>query len=74
MIYFAHPYHSWERGTNENCNGLLRQFFPKKSAFTTITQEAIDEAANLINNRPRKRHNYLTPKEVFGGKIIRQIN
>jgi len=69
IIYFAHPYHSWERGTNENCNGLLRQFFPKKSAFAMITQEAITEACGLINNRPRKRHGYLTPKEVFGGKL-----
>jgi IS30 family transposase len=69
-IYFAHPYHSWERGTNENCNGLLRQFFPKKSAFAMITQEDINEACGLINNRPRKRHNYLTPREVF----CRQIN
>jgi IS30 family transposase len=64
-IYFAHPYHSWERGTNENCNGLLRQFFPKKSAFAMITQEQIDVACSLINNRPRKRHGYLTPNEVF---------
>lgn len=64
-IYFAYPYHSWERGTNENTNGLLRQFFPKKSAFAMITQEAIDEVTNLINNRPRKRLNYLTPNEVF---------
>jgi len=67
-IYFANAYHSWERGTNENANGLLRQFFPKKSAFAMITQEAIDEACGLINNRPRKRLNYLTPNEVFGGK------
>jgi len=64
-IYFAFPYHSWERGANENCNGLLRQFFPKKSAFAMITQEQIDEACGLINNRPRKRHGYLTPNEVF---------
>lgn len=64
-IYFAWPYHSWERGTNENCNGLLRQFFPKKSSFAMITQEAIDEACGLINNRPRKRLGYLTPNEVF---------
>lgn len=64
-IYFAWPYHSWERGTNENANGLLRQFFPKKSAFAMITQEAIDEACGLINNRPRKRLGYLTPNEVF---------
>src|SRR5680860_555976 len=74
VIYFAYPYHSWERGTNENCNGLLRQFFPKKSAFATITQETVDEACNLINNRPRKRLGYLTPKEVFNGKINCQIN
>lgn len=68
-IYFAHPYHSWERGTNENCNGLLRQFFPKKSAFAMITQKEIDRAVNLINNRPRKRLGYLTPNEVFSGKL-----
>lgn len=64
-IFFAHPYRSWERGTNENANGLLRQFFPKKSAFAMITQEQIDKVCCLINNRPRKRLNYLTPNEVF---------
>jgi len=64
-IYFAFPYHSWERGLNENANGLLRQFFPKKSSFAMITQEQIDEACGLINNRPRKRHGYLTPNKVF---------
>lgn len=64
-IYFAAAYHSWERGSNENANGLLRQFFPKKSAFAMIKQEAIDEACGLINNRPRKRLGYLTPNEVF---------
>ena len=64
-IYFANAYHSWERGTNENFNGLLRQFFHKKSSFATITQEQIDKAVKLINNRPRKRLNYLTPAEVF---------
>lgn len=60
-IYFANPYHFWERGCNENANGLLRQFFPKKSLFGEITQEQIQKAVGLINNRPRKRHNYLTP-------------
>ncbi len=64
-IYFAYPYHSWERGSNENANGLLRQFFPKKSLFEKITQGQIDRAVSLINRRPRKRHNYLTPHEVF---------
>ena len=69
LIYFAWPYHSWERGTNENANGLLRQFFPKKSFFANITQEAIDKACRLINNRPRKRLGYFTPNEVFRRRI-----
>jgi transposase, IS30 family len=64
-IFFAWPYHSWERGTNENTNGLLRQFFPKKTSFAIITQRQINEACGLINNRPRKRLGYLTPNEVF---------
>jgi IS30 family transposase len=64
-IYFAFPYHSWERGCNENANGLLRQFFPKKSSFANVSQKDIDKAYRLINNRPRKRLNYLTPREVF---------
>lgn len=64
-IYFAHPYHSWERGTNENTNGLLREFFPKGTRFDTVTQEDVDKAVSLINHRPRKRLGYLTPHEVF---------
>ncbi|PIT89109.1 MAG: hypothetical protein COU27_02055 [Candidatus Levybacteria bacterium CG10_big_fil_rev_8_21_14_0_10_36_7] len=68
IIYFANPYHSWERGTNENTNGLLRQFFPKKSSFATITQNEIEKAVRLINRRPRKRLNYLTPYEIFYAK------
>jgi len=64
-VYFAYPYHSWERGTNENTNGLLRQFFPKKTSFKHITQKDLDKAVSLINNRPRKRLHYRTPKEVF---------
>ncbi len=64
-IYFAYPYRSWERPVNENTNGLLRQFFPKKSLFGNIKQEEIEKAAKLINNRPRKRLNYQTPAEVF---------
>lgn len=63
--YFALPYHSWERGSNENWNGLIRQFFPKGSEFATITQEDIDKAVRNLNHRPRKRLNYLTPHEVF---------
>jgi IS30 family transposase len=63
--YFAHPYHSWERGTNENWNGLLREFFPKGSKFATVTQKDVDKAVYNLNHRPRKRLGYLTPHEVF---------
>jgi len=66
--YFAHPYHSWERGTNENTNGLLRQFFPKGVDFDRISQSDVDRAAELLNNRPRKCLNYRTPTEVFWSK------
>ena len=53
-VYFAHPYSSWERGLNENTNGLLRQYFPKGTDFRTLTQKDIDDAVYKINNRPRK--------------------
>lgn len=65
QVYFAYPYHSWERGTNENTNGLLRQYFPKRSDLGKITQQELDRAVNLLNTRPRKRLNYRTPAEVF---------
>lgn len=64
-VYYAHPYHSWERGTNENTNGLLRYFFPKKSSFATLTQKDIDLAVHLLNTRPRKRLSYRTPVQMF---------
>ena len=64
-FYFAHPYASWERGTNENTNGLVRQYFPKSRDFTTITQQEINEVMKRLNNRPRKRLGYLTPNQVF---------
>lgn len=64
-IYFAYPYHSWERGSNENFNGLLRQYFPKGTNFATVTQKDVDRAVRELNHRPRKRLNYLTPYEVF---------
>jgi len=64
-VYFAYPYHSWERGTNENTNGLLRQFYPKRTPFKDLKQSELDKIVRLINNRPRKRHNYHTPQEVF---------
>jgi IS30 family transposase len=64
-VYFAHPYHSWERGSNENTNGLLRRYFPKGTDWGKITNEEIARAEYLINTRPRKRLGWLTPAEVF---------
>ncbi len=64
-VYFAHPYHSWERGTNENFNGLLRQFFPKSRNLTDVTNQQVDLAANLLNTRPRKRLGYKSPAELL---------
>ena len=63
--YFANPYHSWERGLNEHTNGLLRQFFPKKTDFKTVEPETLTKAVTLINERPRKSLDYKTPYEVF---------
>lgn len=67
-IYFANPYHSWERGTNENTNGLLRYYFPKVMSFSCLTQEQVDGAVQEINTRPRKRLSYRTPERVFKAK------
>lgn len=66
-FYFAHPYASWERGLNENTNGLIRQYFPKQHDFTTITQRQIDRAMDRLNNRPRKTLGIKTPNQVFFG-------
>lgn len=59
--YFAKPYHSWERGSNENLNGLVRQYFRKKDDFNLITNEQIKAVENKLNNRPRKRFKYKKP-------------
>ena len=64
-FYFAKPYHSWERGANENLNGLIRQYFPKKTDFATITDEQVQWVEDKLNNRPRKRHGFLTPIQLF---------
>jgi IS30 family transposase len=64
-VYCAHPYRSCERGLNENTNGLLRQFFPKKTDFQTVTNEQVAFAVDLINNRPRRTLKYRTPNEIF---------
>lgn len=57
-VYFVHPYHSWERGSNENLNGLIRQYLPKKTDFSCISEEKIQRIENKLNNRHRKRYNY----------------
>ena len=64
-VYFADPYCSWQRGTNENTNGLLRQFFPKGTDFTQVATRQVARATRLLNERPRKRLDYRTPSEVL---------
>ena len=64
-FYFAHPYCSWERGLNENTNGLIRQYFPKKTCLRNVDKELIETVQNKLNNRPRKSLNYRTPAELF---------
>ena len=67
-FYFANPYHSWERGTNENTNGLIRQYIPKGSCMKDLTQAQCDRIAKKLNTRPRKRHGFKTPEEILYGK------
>lgn len=67
-VYFAYPYHSWERGTNENTNGLLRQYFPKTLDFNLITPEELAHVVRKLNNRERKRLGFLSPRRVFWKK------
>ena len=64
-VYFAYPYRSWERGTNENTNGLLRQYFPKDLDFNTITPQELSSVVRRLNHRPRKRHNFKSPYQLF---------
>ena len=72
-IYFANAYHSWERGTNENTNGLLRRYFPKKTLFSSIRKEKLKNVVLSINQRPRKRLGYQSPYEVFWGVKLRTV-
>lgn len=64
-VFFANPYHSWERGLNENTNGLLRQYFPKGTDFRNVTNREVQESVEKINHRPRKCLNFKSPYEVF---------
>ena len=64
-VYFARPYHSWERGLNEHTNGLVRQYLPKSTRLDTLDNEIVKEIENLLNNRPRKVLQFRTPIEVF---------
>ena len=64
-VYFARPYHAWERGTNENTNGLVRQFFPKGLDLRQVTARQVEHVERLLNNRPRKCLGYRTPREVL---------
>ena len=68
-IYFANPYSSWERGTNENTNGLIRRFFPKGTDFNKISIEQLKQAETALNNRPRKVLGYKTPNEMIKQEI-----
>lgn len=72
-FYFANPYHSWERGANENLNGLIRQYLPKKSDFSLISEQDIQKIEDKLNHRPRKRHGFLCPNAIFT-QLVNQIN
>lgn len=67
-FFFANPFHSWERGSNENVNGLIRQYLPKTKSMEHITQQQCDAIADKLNSRPRKRFNFKTPEEIYFDK------
>ena len=69
LFYFATPHHSWERGTNENTNGLLRQYLPKRTSMAKVTQADLDAIAAKLNARPRKRLGFRTPEECYAEAI-----
>ena len=69
-FYFATPHHAWERGTNENTNGLLRQYLPKGAELRHLTQRRCERIAAHLNHRPRLRLGFLTPHEVYYGSVL----
>ena len=71
-FYFAKPYHSWQRGANENLNGLIRQYIPKKTNFADVTDDYIKEIEEKLNNRPRKRFGYKSPNQQFAETLEQQ--
>ncbi len=70
QVYFAHPYSSWERGTNENTNGLIRRYFPKNTDFNKVTESQLKEVQDKLNNRPRKVLGFYTPNEMMNKEIV----
>lgn len=73
-IYYAHPYSAWERGTNENWNGIVRRFIPKGKSFDGLQQQDMNRIENMINNLPRKRFKYQTPRDLFIREVQEIIN
>jgi transposase, IS30 family len=73
-FFFADPYSSWQRGTNENTNGLVRQYLPKRTDFAAVTDQAIRDVADRLNNRPRKVLSFRTPDEVFNNRFVALIS
>ena len=69
-VFFAHPYHSWERGTNENTNGLIRRLHPKKSSFSGIGKAALKRIDRFLNDRPRKCLGWKTPREAMAAFLV----
>ncbi|OOZ73963.1 IS30 family transposase [Solemya velum gill symbiont] len=69
-IYFAHPYASWERGINENTNGLIRQYFPKGTDFSEVSDAQVEHVMHRLNNRPRATRGYRSPNELFMGRQV----
>ena len=65
LFYFATPHHSWERGTSENTNGLIRQYLPKRTSMARVSQAACDRIAGKLNSRPRKRLDFRSPEECL---------
>jgi IS30 family transposase len=69
-VFFCDPHSPWQRGTNENTNGLLRQYFPKGFDFSTVTETDLDAVADELNARPRKRFGFATPTEQLSERLL----